>query len=145
MIFLSIAAAAALTQWTGPRTVEYIGPGYYCGGGYRVMLAPGDRALVLPQGQAPQVTRLLLGGREINIMTGARPEPGNVVVRDGSAAVIEQTVGTGVSYLLTDDTTFGLRFTSGQFRGFKRDGWFFTKTVFDDGGDENDCLSARSH
>ena len=57
-------------------------------------------------------------------------------------AVIEQTVGTGVSYLLTDDTTFGLRFTSAQFRGFKRDGWFFTKTVFDDGGDENDRLGA---
>src|SRR5215217_306845 len=144
MILMTIAAATLL-QWTGPRTVEYIGPGYYCGGGYRVMLAPGDRALVLPQGQAPQVTRLVLGGREINIVTGARPESGKVVLRDGSAAVTEQSVGTGISYLVTDDTTYGLRFTSGAFRGFNRDRWFFAKTVFDDGGDENDCLSARSN
>lgn len=145
MIFLTIAAATALTQWTGPRTVEYVGPGYYCGGGYRVMLAPGDRALVLPQGQAPQATRLVLGGREVNITTGAAPEPGKVVMHDGTAAVTEQKVGDGVSYVVSDDTPYGLRVASGAFRGFKSDRWFFTKTVFDDGGDENNCLSARSH
>lgn len=144
MILIAMAAATLL-QWTGPRTVEYVGPGYYCGGGYRVMLAPGDRALVLPQGHAPQATRLVLGGREVNITTGAAPEPGKVVIHDGAAAVTEHKVGAGVSYMVSDDTPYGLRVASGSFRGFTRDRWFFTKTVFDDGGDENDCLSARSH
>ena len=144
MILIAMAAATLL-QWTGPRTVEYVGPGYYCGGGYRVMLAPGDRALVLPQGHAPQATRLVLGGREVNITTGAAPEPGKVVMQDGASAVTEHQVGAGVSYVVSDDTPYGLRVASGSFRGFTRDRWFFTKTVFDDGGDENDCLSARSH
>jgi carbohydrate-binding DOMON domain-containing protein len=144
-MILMAMAAATLLQWTGPRTVEYVGPGYYCGGGYRVMLAPGDRALVLPQGQAPQATRLVLGGREVNITTGAAPEPGKVVMRDGASAVTEHKVGAGVNYMVSDDTPYGLRVASGSFRGFTRDRWFFTKTVFDDGGDENDCLSARSH
>ena len=76
MILLALAAAAQ-AQWTGPRTLEYRGPGNFCGGGYAISLAPGDRALVLPQGQAPQATRLVIGGREVNIRTGARPEPGS--------------------------------------------------------------------
>jgi hypothetical protein len=50
MILFALAAAAA-AQWTGPHTEEYRGPGYFCGGGYAIRLARGDRALILPQGQ----------------------------------------------------------------------------------------------
>ena len=75
MILLALAAAS-LAQWTGPRTEEYKGPGYFCGGGYAVHLTHGERALILPQGQAPQATRLVLSGGEVNILTGARSEPG---------------------------------------------------------------------
>ena len=46
-------AAAALTQWTGPRTVEYKGPGYFCGGGYAIRLTRGERALILPNYGVP--------------------------------------------------------------------------------------------
>src|SRR5881227_2952747 len=123
MILLALAAAAAtLTQWTGPRTEEYRGPGYFCGGGYAVRLAKGDRALILPQGQAPQATRLVLAGREVNVHSGARPEPGRVVMHYRGGTAVTQQSDDGISYVVADQTSFALRLTSTAFRGFKRDG-----------------------
>ena len=55
--------SAAAAQWTGPRTEEYNGPGYFCGGGYAVRLDPWRTRLILPQGQAPQATGSFLNGR----------------------------------------------------------------------------------
>jgi hypothetical protein len=72
MILLALAAAAT-AQWTGPPTVEYRGPGNFCGGGYRVLLARGDRALVLPQDTGSQGVRLVLAGREVNVLCGWLP------------------------------------------------------------------------
>jgi hypothetical protein len=144
MILLTLAAAAA--QWTGPRTEEYRGPGYFCGGGYAVHLAKGDRALILPQGQAPQATRLVLAGREVNILTGAHREAGKVVLRFGGSAVTQQDDGGSIAYIVSDQTPYGLRVTSDAFRGFKRDGWFFAKANFASGADERvSCLSAYSY
>ena len=145
MILIALAAAAA-AQWTGPRTEEYRGPGYFCGGGYAVRLTHGERALILPQGQAPQATRLVLSGGEVNILTGARGEPGKVVLRYGGSAVTEQNNGGNVVYIVSDATPYGLRLTSDAFRGFKNDGWFFAKTKFAEGADERvQCLSAYSY
>jgi hypothetical protein len=145
MILFTLAAAAA-AQWTGPRTEEYRGPGYFCGGGYAVHLAKGDRALILPQGQAPQATRLVLAGREVNILTGAHPEPGKLVRRYGGNAVTEQNDEGGVAYIISDETPYGLRVTSDAFRGFKRDAWFFANANFANGADERvSCLSAYSY
>jgi hypothetical protein len=146
-MILTMLAAAALTQWTGPRTEEYKGPGYFCGGGYAVHLTRGERALILPQGQAPQATRLVLSGGEVNILTGAHREPGKVVLWYGGSAVTEQNDdGGGVTYIVSDQTPYGLRVTSGAFRGFKRDGWFFAKAKFAAGADERvQCLSAFSY
>jgi hypothetical protein len=145
MILLTLAAAA-LMQWTGPRTEEYRGPGYYCGGGYAVRLAAGDRALILPQGQAPQATRLVLAGREVNILTGARKEAGIVVSRSRGSLVTQQNDGGNIAYMVSDETPYGLRVTSDAFRGFKRDSWFFAKANFADGADERvKCLSAFSN
>ena len=144
MILMTIAAATLL-QWTGPRTVEYVGPGQYCGGGYSVMLSPGDRALVLPQGHGPQATRLIIGGREVNVETGARPRPGRVVRNANGSTITEQEEGSGVAYLITDETPFGLRISSAAFHGFARDRWFFAKANFASDADQGvDCLSARS-
>jgi hypothetical protein len=145
MILLTLGAAA-LIQWTGPRTEEYKGPGNFCGGGYRVSLARGDRALILPQGQAPQATRLVLAGREVNIRSGARPEPGRVVVRYGGTSVTETNDGGGVVYVVSDQSGFGLRVTSDSFRGFKADRWFFSHANFRDDADRGvPCLSAYSY
>src|SRR5207248_8634473 len=145
-MILQAFAAAALAQWTGPRTEEYRGPGYFCGGGYAVRLARGDRALILPQGQAPQATRVVLAGREVNILTGAHREPGRVVLRYGGSAVTEQSDGGGIAYVISDQTPYGLRITSDAFRGFKRDGWFFAKAKFAEGADDRvQCLSAYSY
>jgi hypothetical protein len=139
-----LAAATAL-QWTGPRTVEYVGPGYFCGGGYAVHLTQGERALILPQGQAPQATRLVLSGGEVNIVTGARPDAGPVVKTYGGTAVIQQAIGEGVAYTVADETSFALRVSSSAFHGFKRDRWFFAKANFTDGADQQvNCLAARS-
>src|SRR5438067_11947416 len=129
-MILMMLAAAALTQWTGPRTEEYKGPGYFCGGGYAVHLTRGERALILPQGQAPQATRLVLSGGEVNILTGARREPGKVVLRYGGSAVTEQSDGGGVAYVISDQTPYGLRITSDAFRGDKRASWFLAEGRF---------------
>jgi hypothetical protein len=147
MILLMIAAAAA-AQWTGPRTEEYKGPGNFCGGGYAIHLAKGDRALILPQsaGAGVQGARLVLGGREVNIWSGASHAPGRLVVRYGGTAVMEQTEAGQVSYTVSDQTDFGLRLTSDAFRGFKRDGWFFAKANFTNGIDDRvRCLAAYSY
>lgn len=145
MILLALAVAAQ-GQWTGPRTVEYRGPGNFCGGGYAIHLARGDRALVLPQGQAPQATRLVLAGREVNVRTGAPRGPGPVVLKRGGSAITQQTDGGGVSYTVSDQTPYGLLLTSGAFRGFKKDAWFFAKADFAAGAVERvSCLSAHSY
>src|SRR5437588_8047488 len=146
MILLALALAAQ-GQWTGPRTEEYRGPGNFCGGGYRVSLARGDRALVLPQDTGGQGVRLVLAGREVNIHSGARPEPGRVVIHyRGGTAVTEQSDGGGVTYLVADQTSFALRVTSDAFHGFKSDRWFFTKANFAEDSDQGaSCLSAYSY
>jgi hypothetical protein len=145
MILLAFAAAA-LAQWTGPRTLEYIGPGNFCGGGYRIALTQGERALILPQGQAPQATRLVLSHGEVNIQTGARPEPGPVVMRYTGAQVTQQSVGAGVAYTVSNETPYGLRLTSDAFQGFKQDRWFFSHANFSPEADRAiPCLSARSN
>ena len=147
MILYMIAAAAA-AQWTGPRTEEYKGPGNFCGGGYAIHLARGDRALILPQSASAGVqgARLVLGGREVNVWSGASRARGRVVVRYGGTAVSEQNDGGQVSYTVSDQTDFGLRVTSDAFRGFRRDGWFFAKANFTNGIDDRvRCLAAYSY
>src|SRR3954449_9755460 len=116
MILLAIAAAA-LVQWTGPRTEEYNGPGYFCGGGYLVQLAKGDRALILPQGRGAPAARVILSGHNVSIWSGASREPGRVVVRYGGSAVTEANDSGNISYLVADQTDFALRLTSDDFRG----------------------------
>src|SRR3954451_24459878 len=118
MILLAFAAAAAI-QWTGPRTEEYNGPGLFCGGGYAIHLAQGDRALILPQGRGAQGARLVLAGREVNVWNGAPPQPGPLVLRFPGGAVTQQTQGANIAYTVSDETEFGLRLMSGAFRGFK--------------------------
>jgi hypothetical protein len=145
MILLALAAATQ-AQWTGPRTIEYRGPGNFCGGGYAISLAAGDRALVLPQGQAPQATRLVIGGREVNIRTGVRPEPGTVVKQYGGTALTQTADGAGIAYIVSDQTAFALRLTSDSFHGFKGDRWFFSHANFADRADEGvDCLAGVSN
>lgn len=147
MILLALALAVQ-GQWTGPRTEEYRGPGNFCGGGYRVSLARGERALVLPQQTGGQGVRLVLaGGREVNIHSGVRPERGRVVFHyRGGTGVSQQNDGDGIAYVVADQTNFALAVTSNAFHGFKRDAWFFTKANFAEDSDRNArCLSAYSY
>jgi hypothetical protein len=147
MIALALALAVQ-GQWTGPHTEEYKGPGYFCGGGYAIHLAKGDRALILPQsaGAGVQGARLVLAGREVNVWSSAPHASGPVVVRYGGTAVNQQTEGTQVSYTVSDQTDFGLHLTSDYFRGFKRDGWFFAKANFSSTVENRvSCLAAYSY
>lgn len=143
MLLLALALAAQ-GQWTGPRTEEYQGPGYFCGGGYAIHLLKGDRALVLPQSASAGVqgVRLVLGGREVNVWSGAPRQPGRVVVRYGGTAVTEQ----GDGYTVSDQTDFALRLTSDAFHGFNRDAWFFTRANFSSNAENRvRCLAAVSY
>jgi hypothetical protein len=147
MIALALALAVQ-GQWTGPHTEEYKGPGYFCGGGYAIHLAKGDRALILPQSASAGVqgARLVIGGREVNVWNSAPHEPGRVVIRYGGTSVTQQNEGSDVAYTVSDQTDFGLHLTSDYFRGFKRDGWFFAKANFTNGIDDRvSCLAAYSY
>ena len=145
-MILMVLAAAALTQWTGPHTEEYQGPGYFCGGGYRVSLAKGDRALILPQGRGAPSARVILSGRNISIWSGASPAQGRLVRRYGDSAVTQIMGAEGPSYVISDRTDFALRLTSPAFRGYARDAWFFSRANFSSGSDDNvRCLAARSY
>jgi hypothetical protein len=141
-------ALAVQGQWTGPHTEQYTGPGYFCGGGYAIHLAKGDRALILPQSANAgiQGARLVIGGREVNVWNSAPHEDGRVVIRYGGTAVTQQNEGSQVAYTVSDQTDFGLHLTSDYFRGFKRDGWFFAKANFTNGIDDRvRCLAAYSY
>lgn len=145
-MFIVALAAAAAAQWTGPRTEEYRGPGNFCGGGYSVSLARGDRALVLPQDTGGQGVRLVLGGREVNVHSGVHAAPGRLVLRYGGTAVMQQKDGARVAYVVADQTDFALLITSEAFRGFKGDSWFFRKANFAEGAEQSvPCLAAESY
>jgi hypothetical protein len=145
MILLTLAAAAA-AHWTGPRTEEYLGPGYFCGGGYRVLLKRGDRALILPQASGAPGARVIIAGRNVSVWSGAPQGPGRLVVHYGGTAVREHDQAGQVGYSISDETDFGLHLTSEAFKGFKRDGWFFSRANFANGADEGvQCLSAHSY
>jgi hypothetical protein len=63
----------------------------------------------------------------------------------GGTAVTQQS-GGGVSYVVADQTSFGLRVTSAAFRGFPRDRWFFAKANFAEDSDQGArCLAAYSY
>jgi len=145
MILLALALAAQ-AQWTGPRTVEYLGPGNFCGGGYRFALGKGERALVLPQATGGQGVRLVLSHGEVNIHSGIRPEPGPVVMHYGAGtAVTQQNDPGGIVYVVADQASFALAVTSAAFRGFKSDSWFFSKANFAEDSDRGaNCLAAYS-
>jgi hypothetical protein len=145
MILFTIAAAALL-QWTGPRTEAYVGPGAFCGGGYVVHLARGERALILPQGRGAPGARVVMGGREISIWSGTSREPGRIVARYAGTAISQQEDGGEISYVVSDQTDFALRLTSEAFRGFKRDGWFFSRANFSSAAEDRArCLAAQSY
>ena len=142
MILLALLAA----QSWAPHTIEYSGPGNFCGGGYRIALGERERALTLPQGHGPQATRLVVSGGEVNVHTGATAEPGKVVLRFHDGVVTQVSDGSGVAYVVSNATPYGLRLTSDAFRGFKSDSWFFRKAHFAEGSDEGvDCLAGRSY
>jgi hypothetical protein len=146
MIVLLAVAMAVQGQWTGPRTEEYRGPGYFCGGGYAIRLMRGDRALILPQDTGGQGARLVLAGREVNVHSGVHPEPGPVVTRYRGGTVTQQRGGPGIAYSVSDSTDFALRLTSDAFRGYKRDGWFFTRANFSSSAEDSvRCLAAESY
>ena len=141
MILLALLAA----QSWAPHTIEYVGPGNFCGGGYRISLGERERALILPQGHGPQATRLVVFGGEVNVHTGAAPVAGKVVVRFHDGVVTQVNEGSGIAYVVSNGTPYGLRLTSDAFRGYKTDYWFFRKAHFSEGSDEgSDCLAGRS-
>ena len=145
MILLTLAAIAA-AQWTGPHTEEYHGPGFFCGGGYAVRLAKGDRALILPQGRGAPGARIILSGHNISIWSGAERERGRVVTRYGGTAVSEEDQGGEFAYLVADQTGFALRLTSDGFKGFKQDGRFFARANFSSAAENKvRCLAAISY
>jgi hypothetical protein len=142
MILLALLAV----QSFAPHTVEYTGPGNFCGGGYRIALGERERALILPQGHAPQATMLVMSGGEVSVHTGAPSETGKVVAHYRGGTVTQVSDGGGTAYLVSDETPYALRLTSDAFRGFKSDGWFFRKADFSANSEKGgSCLSGRSY
>ena len=147
MILLALLAMTTV-QWTGPRTEQYDGPGFFCGGGYAIHLLAGERALVLPQSAAAgiQGVRLVIAGHEVNVWNGAPSRGGRLVVHYGETAVTEHNEGGHVGYAVNDQTDFALRLSSDGFRGFAHDGWFFSRANFTSAAEHQvRCLAAVSY
>ena len=90
--------------------------------------------------------RLVLSHGEVNVWSGARAEPGQVVLRYRETAVTEHSGSGGISYIISNDTPYGLRLTSDAFRGFAKDKWFFSHANFASGAENAvPCLSAFSN
>ena len=145
MIAMALAAAAQL-HWTGPHTVQYNGPGYFCGDGYRVQLARGERVEVLPQSPGIPSAKLILAHGEIDVWSGAQAEHGRTVLRHPGSTVTEQGDGASVSYFISNGSPYGIRLTSGAFHGFARDKWLFAHANFSSEDDHGDgCLASVSY
>ena len=147
MVILALAVAA-LAQWTGPRTVEYTGPGFFCGGGYAIQLGRGERALVLPQSASASIqgTRLVLSHGEVNVWSGAIGQPGPVVQSYGDVAVMQGSDNGRIVYTIRDQTNYGLHVASEAFQGFKKDAWFFRHANFSSDAERGiQCLAAYSY
>jgi len=93
-----------------------------------------------------QATRFVFSAGEVNVQSGARPQPGPVVRRYGGTLVTKASDGDGITYIVSDQTGFGLRVTSSAFRGPKSDRWFFNKANFAGHADEGvNCLAGFSN
>ena len=89
---------------------------------------------------------MIVSGHNVSIWSGAERDAGRLVIRYGGTAVREQDEGGDVSYLVSDQTDFALRLTSDGFRGFRRDGWFFTRANFSSAAENRvRCLAAISY
>lgn len=145
MILLTLAATAALTQWSREGQEIYTGPGWFCGGGYRVHLSAHDRVVAQPQAGGAAGAQLRLSGRQISIWTGVQDGAGPVVFRFRGGAIRQANDGPNIVYSVTDQTPYGVRVTSDGFRGFKRDSWFFSRANFDADQEEAvRCLAAET-
>lgn len=82
----------------------------------------------------------------VNVWSNASHASGPIVVRYGGTVVTQQGDGHQVSYTVADDSDFGLRLTSEDFHGFKRDGWLFARANFSKSAEEQvHCLAAYSY
>jgi len=69
-----------------------------------------------------------------------------VVAHYRGSAVTQQRDGGGIAYSVSDQTDFALRLTSDAFRGYKKDGWFFTRANFSSSAEESvRCLATESY
>lgn len=142
-MILFALAGAAMVQWSRDTPEIYTGPGYFCGGGYSVHLAPRDRVVVQAQAGGAAGAQLNLGGREVSIWTGATGGPGEVVARLPSSIVRQGNDGPRIVYTVGDESPYGLHVTSGAFRGFKQDRWFFSRANFSSNAERLvPCLAA---
>ena len=145
MILITLAAAAALTQWSREGQEVYTGPGWFCGGGYRVHLSAHDRVVAQPQAGGAAGAQLRLSGRQVSVWTGVQGGAGPVVSRGGGGGRHQAPDGPDMVYSVTDETPYGVRVTSDGFRGFKRDAWFFSRANFDADAEEAvRCLAAET-
>jgi hypothetical protein len=145
MFLLTLAATAALTQWSREGQEIYTGPGWFCGGGYRIHLSTRDRVVAQPQAGGAAGAQLQLNGHQVSIWTGVQGGPGPVVSRFRGGVIHQGNDGPNVVYTVSDQTPYGVRVTSDAFRGFKRDAWFFSRANFDSDQEEAvRCLAAET-
>lgn len=145
MILLTLAAGAALAQWSREGQEIYTGPGWFCGGGYRVHLAPRDRVVAQPQAGGAAGAQLRINGRQVSIWTGVQGGSGPAVSHFRGGLVRQANDGPNIVYTISDQTPYGVRVTSDAFRGFKQDAWFFSRANFDSDQEEAvRCLAAET-
>lgn len=144
-MILMVFVAAALAQWSRDTPETYIGPGYFCGGGYSVRLSPRDRVVVQAQAGGAAGAQLTIGGRQVSIWTGASGGPGRIVGHFRGGNIRQGVDGDKIVYTASDETPYGVHVTSPSFHGFTHDGWFFSRANFASNAEEMvRCLAAGS-
>ncbi|QPQ56029.1 hypothetical protein IC614_05485 [Allosphingosinicella flava] len=132
--FISLVAIA----WLSPApstfsTVEmrFVGPGYYCGGGFLVRLEKGEQVTFTSQRIDTATISLDLAGRRVEA-TSSPVAPRGKRVQKIAEGILRQSSENGrIFYVVDDQQPILLSITSPAFRGFTKDKWFFDRINFD--------------
>jgi hypothetical protein len=114
---------------SAPQT--FAGPGYYCGGGFLVRLEAGERVTFAPPEIDMALISIDLAGHRVDGTSGGGRGQGRIVRRISGGVLRQAVEGGRITYTIDDRAPLLLRLSSRAFRGYPRDGWFFSRVNFD--------------
>jgi hypothetical protein len=142
------AGSARRAAWDGDfnyEVSEYVGPGYYCGGGFVVRLEAGERILFLdPHIDFARMVIHLGGHRAQAFLSLTTPERRGSAVPGVRGGPLRQTTIGDVAVYEVGDPPAVMTLESPDFHGHAQDDWFFSRVDLSDGAQRSlTCLDRR--